>query len=99
MTITKIICLCGSSKFKPLFRQKEKELTLKGYIVLLPAIFSHYDNITLSNKQKDDLDLLHKEKIKLADSILIIGGLEYIGFSTRKEIDYAKSLNKKISYL
>ncbi len=54
--------------------------------------------ILLQNK-KFFLDELHKRKIDLADEILIIDVNGYIGDSTKSEIEYAKSLNKKIRYL
>lgn len=44
------------------------------------------------------LDKMHKERIKLADSILVINVDGYIGNSTSKEIEFAKSLNKEIIY-
>lgn len=39
---------------------------------------------------------MHKEKIKLADAILVVDVDKYIGKSTKNEIEYAKSLNKEI---
>lgn len=59
-----------------------------------------------SRPNKDDftedealmLDKMHKEKIKLADAILVINAGGYIGNSTSKEIEFAKSLNKEIIY-
>ena len=41
---------------------------------------------------------MHKERIKLADAILVVNVNNYIGNSTKSEIDYAKSLNKEIIY-
>ena len=40
----------------------------------------------------------HKEKIKLADAILVVNVNGYIGNSTKSEIEFAKSLNKEILY-
>lgn len=37
----KTVCLCGSTKFKDTFYEVAKELTLKGYIVLMPHVFLH----------------------------------------------------------
>ncbi len=59
-----------------------------------------------SRPSKDDfnkeealmLDKMHKERIKLSDAILVINVRSYIGNSTSKEIEYAKSLNKEIIY-
>ncbi len=44
------------------------------------------------------LDKMHKERIKLADAILVVNVNGYIGSSTSKEIEFAKSLNKEIIY-
>ena len=40
----------------------------------------------------------HFKKIELSDAILVINKDNYIGESTRLEIEYAKSLNKEIIY-
>lgn len=47
----------------------------------------------------DKLDELHLRKIDLADEVCVLNVGGYIGESTRKEIEYAKSLNKPIMYL
>lgn len=44
------------------------------------------------------LDKMHKERIKLADSILVVNVNDYIGSSTKSEIEFTKSLNKEILY-
>ena len=93
-----IVCLCGSTKFKDDFVYWSKWFTLEGCIVVMPMIFGHAgDQITTIQKQ--ELDNLHKAKIKMADIVFIINKNNYIGQSTQSEIAYAKSLNKKILYL
>ena len=91
-----IICLCGSSKFKKQFEEVSKLEGLKGNIVLTLPIFSQYENIELSKKEILTLKKLHKEKIKLADKIIIVNFNKYIGKNTQEEIEFAKKLNKKI---
>ena len=44
------------------------------------------------------LDKMHKEKIKISDAILVVNVDNYIGNSTKSEIDFAKSLGKEIIY-
>lgn len=44
------------------------------------------------------LDKMHKERIKLSDAILVVNVDNYIGSSTRSEIEFAKSLGKEIIY-
>ena len=41
---------------------------------------------------------MHKEKIKISDAILVVNVNNYIGSSTKSEIEYAKSLGKEIIY-
>ena len=42
---------------------------------------------------------LHFEKIRLADEILVLNVGGYVGPSTRAEIEFARSLGKKIRWL
>jgi len=41
---------------------------------------------------------LYKEKISISNIVFIINSNGYIGDDTLREIEYAKSLNKKIAY-
>lgn len=93
-----IITLCGSTKFKYDFFDVAKELTLKGNIVLMPFVFAHSGDI-INNIDKIFLDELHLEKINISDAIFVINKDNYIGDSTSREINYAKTVNKKIFYL
>lgn len=94
-----IVCLCGSTRFKELFEQKNKEFTLAGYIVLTVGFFMHADSERVTIGMKERLDELHKRKIDLADQVYIINPDGYIGDSTRSEIEYAEKNGKNIHYL
>lgn len=103
----KIITLCGSTKFKKEFLLVQKDLTLKGNIVLSLGIFTqsddkdifeNMDKETLKNT-KEMLSDMHKRKIDLSDEIFVINVNGYIGESTKDEIDYAQNTGKKINYL
>ena len=103
----KVITLCGSTKFKEQFIRIQKELTLKGNIVISVGLFGHSgDNEVWENmdegtltKTKEMLDDMHKRKIDMADEIFVINVDGYIGESTKSEIEYAKAVGKNISYL
>lgn len=95
----KIICLCGSTKFKEEFIEQQQKLTLAGNIVLSVGVFGHSDGIDLSNTEKIMLDEIHKQKIEMADEIFVINKYNYIGESTQSEIDYATVLKKPIKYM
>ena len=95
----KVITLCGSTKFKKEFEEIQKQLTLQGYIVLSVGCFGHSgDKDLYTNNTKEMLDDLHKRKIDLANIVIIINKNNYIGESTKSEIEYAKSTKKKIIY-
>ena len=94
----KVICLCGSTKYKKSFERINAILTLNSKVVLAPAVWAHFDRIEISNNQKVELDILHKQKIFLADCIFIVNENNYWGNSTKGEIEYATNLNKPIFY-
>lgn len=94
----KVVTLCGSTKFKDEFMKVQKELTLKGYIVISVGCFDHSGDV-FTDEQKIMLDDMHKRKIDMADEIFVINVGGYIGSSTRSEIEYAETHNKKVNYL
>lgn len=95
----KIVCLCGSTKFKEAFDKANKEETAKGKIVLTVACFGHLENLDMQGVDKKVFDDVHFDKILLADEVLVLNVNGYIGSSTKNEIDFAKKNNKKIKYL
>ena len=95
----KIVCLCGSTKFKADFERANREETAKGNIVLTVAMFGHLEGLDMDSEEKKTFDAVHYDKIKLADEVLVINTDNYIGESTRKEIEYAQSLNKPVRLL
>ena len=103
----KVITLCGSTRFKNEFMRVQKELTLKGNIVISVGLFGHSgDNEVWENmdegtftRTKEMLDDMHKRKIDMADEIFVINVGGYIGESTKSEIEYAIKNNKKVNYL
>ena len=109
-TRPRIICLCGSTRFTDEMLIKQWELTKEGNIVLtwcaLPS--SYYEgkftdgvNAHIGDKEnvKEIVDEVHKRKIDLCDEVFVINVGQYIGDSTRSEINYAGKHGKKIRYL
>lgn len=103
----KVVTLCGSTRFKDEFMKAQKDLTLKGYIVISVGLFGHsgdsevwenMDEGTLT-KTKEMLDDIHKRKIDMSDEIFVINVGGYIGDSTRSEIEYATKHGKVVNYL
>ena len=96
----KVITLCGSTKFKDDFMREQKRLSLEGNIVISVGMFGHSgDNEVWNDGVKEMLDDMHKRKIDMADEIFVINKGGYIGSSTKSEIEYAISTNKKVNYM
>lgn len=96
---TKIVCLCGSTKFKEAFETANREESLKGHIILTVAMFGHHEGLDMSGDAKKTFDELHLRKIELCDEVFVLNIGGYIGESTRREINYAKQISKPIRYL
>jgi hypothetical protein len=96
----KIICLCGSGRFREAFEQAEYGETLAGRIVLTIGCNAH--DVARSEElahHKPMLDELHLRKIDLADEVLVLNVGGYVGQSTRREIEYATARGKPLRYL
>lgn len=87
--MAEIVTLCGSTKFKSLFEEYNNKLTLEGKIVLSPGCYMHADNHVITEEQKIKLDELHKKKILMSNYIYVLNQDNYIGESTKSEIDFA----------
>lgn len=95
----KVVTLCGSTKFKDDFMRVQKKLTLQGYIVISVGLFGHSgDDEVWTEGTKEMLDDMHKRKIDMADEIFVINKNDYIGTSTRSEIEYAKAKGIPVTY-
>lgn len=92
-----IVCICGSTRFREEMVKVNRDETLKGNIVLAPGVFGHSgDQIT--EKDKEKLDKLHFSKIDISSKIIVVCRNGYVGESTRKEIEYAVRLCKRVVF-
>lgn len=97
----RIICLCGSSRFKDDMAYERARLTLDGIIVVGPEVLVRSDpaySDLHDSEAKDRLDELHLRKIDLADEVLVVNPGGYIGQSTEQEIRYARQAGKHVSF-
>lgn len=100
-----IVCLCGSTRFYQQFQEANYRETMNGKIVLSVGFYPHSseqmhgEHIGITPEQKEALDLLHLEKVKMADEVLILNVGGYIGSSTARELAYALELGKNVRFL
>ena len=88
--LPQVITLCGSTRFKEQFFEAARDLTLQGWIVLMPLVFGHSGD-TITDEEKLKLDELHLEKIRLSNAVFVLNIGGYIGDSTRKEMEFAQA--------
>lgn len=93
----KIITLCGSLKYQKEMMVVAQKMALEGNCVLTPT-YPVMEDIKITSEQLEKLKNEHFKRIELSDSILVVNYNNYIGESTKLEIDYAKKLNKEIIY-
>jgi hypothetical protein len=95
----RIVCFCGSTRFKDAWLNANRDETLSGKIVLSVGLLGHQEGLDMNGPVKVALDQLHLRKIDLADEVLVLNCGGYIGESTRREIAYAQAHGKPVRYL
>ncbi len=94
----KIITVCGSLSFQKEMMEIAEKLELSGNCVIVPIYPVRADKADYTDQEIEMFDNMHREKIKMADAILVVNVNHYIGSSTKNEIAFAQSLNKEILY-
>lgn len=93
-------CLCGSTgRAAHMFHAESLRLTLAGHKVLSIGVNARDADLGITEEQKVQLDILHLFKIEDADVVRILNVGGYVGESTRRELEYARRLGKRIEFL
>ena len=93
----KIVTICGSMKYQKEMMIAAEEMALAGNCVLTP-VYPVIEEIVIKDDYKKSFDEAHFKRIEMSDAILVVNIDNYIGNSTKKEIEYAKSLEKEVIY-
>ena len=106
MTKPKVVVICGSSKFVEimavcawLIERDEQAIVMSLH--LLPSWYSQEpipDHLAEYEGVAPAMDELHLRKIDIGNEIFVVNYQDYIGDSTRKEIEYADKKNIKIRW-
>lgn len=94
----KTIVICGSLKFQKEMMEIAEVMELKGNLVITPIYPTRENKDAYTEEEMNTLNSVHLEKIKIADAILVVNVGGYIGSSTKREIEFAESLNKEVIY-
>lgn len=94
----KVITVCGSLRFMKEIMEITEKMDLQGNCMLSIVYPTKPDKDDYTEEEIAVLSKMHKERIKMSDAILVVNVDNYIGSSTKSEIEFAKSLNKEIIY-
>lgn len=94
------VTLCGSARMEQHFIDANRMLTLHGCVVISMSVLpsqapNNAGKDWYSASEKHLLDLIHLEKIRIADAVLVVGD-GYFGHSTAREILYSSLMKKPI---
>lgn len=94
-----VVTICGSMRFYDQMLQVAEELTASGFIVLMPFIYHNNGVKTPDDAFAQMLDRMHLRKIDMSSEIIVCTGFSgYVGESTSREIEYARSNDKVVTY-
>lgn len=93
----KIITLCGSLKFQKEMMEVAERVALEENCVITP-VYPILKDYKRTEEQLQYLKEAHLKKIEISDAILVVNVDNYVGESTKLEIEYARKLGKEIIY-
>ncbi|WTX00929.1 hypothetical protein OG216_46740 (plasmid) [Streptomycetaceae bacterium NBC_01309] len=98
-----IAVICGSMRFPDELADAAWRETIAGHIVIAPHVNMHRSHPMWldpadAERIKTELDALHLDKIRMAHQVLVVNPGGYIGQSTRREIEFARSLGTPVRY-
>ena len=105
---SKVICLCGSTRFTSEMLFIQWRLSKQGNVVLgwnaLPDwYYIGEDKTHIADQEGEEvkrvIDETHLRKIDLSDEVLVLNIDGYVGESTTNEILYALKMGKLVKFL
>lgn len=84
-------------RFREEFERLNAELTLAGHVVLTPTALAAPTELTAEERER--LGRVHLQKVGMADVVLVVNVGGYVGDSTRREIEHARSRGIPVSFL
>lgn len=84
-------------RFQEELKRLEAELTLAGHVVLRPVALDPSTELDVEDRAR--LGRIHLQKVAMADEVLVVNVGDYVGESTRHEIEHARSRGIAVRFL
>lgn len=101
MSQRRVVCICGSMRHFDAMLDASVDESLDGRIVVMPTVNTKQPDPRWNggaDAVKAALDGLHRDKIDMADEVLVVSPDGYIGESTLAEITYANRTDTPVRY-
>lgn len=95
----RVVCLLGSSRYRNEFNNKARAFSVNGDVVLAPHVYTQDDGVVLNKEEQAHVKEATRKRIAMADLIYVINPNNNIPESVHREIEYAESLGRQITYL
>lgn len=92
-----VVTLCGSMRFHEEFERLDSELTLAGHVVMSPAALDPSTELDAEDRAR--LGRVHLQKVAMADEVLVVNVGDYVGETTRREIEHARAHGVAVRFL
>ncbi len=93
----KVVTICGSMRFASEMQKIASELETKNGWCVIQCVYG-VDALNPTKQEIDNIVNAHWKKIDISDAIYVANINNYIGNSTKNEIEYAKTKGKEIIY-
>lgn len=93
----KVVTICGSMKFAKQMQTIASDLEINNGWCVIQCVYD-FDKKNCTQEQLENVVNAHWKKIDISDAIYVVNIGGYLGESTRREIEYARSKNKEIFY-
>ena len=95
----RVVCLLGYSRYQSEFHSIARANSVNGDVVLAPHVYTQNDGVVLNKEEQAHLKEVTRKRIEMADLIFVINPNNNIPESVHRDIEYAESLGRQISYL
>lgn len=95
----RVVCLLGSSRYQSDFHSVARAYSVNGDVVLAPHVYTTGEGCVLNKDEQAHLKEATRKRIEMSDLIFVINPNNIIPESVHREIEYAESLGRQITYL
>ena len=95
----RVVCLLGSSRYQSDILSAARAYEVRGDVVLAPHVYTGPSGVQLNKDEQAAVKEGTRRRIEMADLIVVINPNNNIPEVVHREIEYAESLGRQITYI